>query len=309
MVSGVFGGNMKRVVSVVVIALSVLFVSAFSAHAQYSRIALVDLQKVLLESEKGKEARKSLLDELDRVKKDLDARERELQRLKRAVEQQGTTTPDARSEKDKQYRRKLQEFQNLSEDYQEELKTKDREATEKIVKEVREVIKSRGAKDKYTLIVAKTQPDEPSILFMDPAIAVVDISEEVIREYNNFTKTQTASAGTGAMRSTPSPVPTDTARTDQTKGLKAKPTISKSKAEATKPQKAPQKKKTPEDVAGAGKYSLNRQSKEGPGDVGPSKALGTSVPENPTNVDAYRPLLLKRKDLTDKADLDPKKHE
>ncbi len=249
MVLGIFGRNMKQVVSVVMIALSVLFVSAFSVNAQYSRIALVDLQKVILESEKGKEAKRTLTDVLDRLKKDLAARQGELQRMKNAAEQQGSMTLDAKSEKDKQYRRKLQEYQNLSEDYQAELKTKDQEFTGKILKEVKEVIKSTGAKDKYTLIVAKSRPDDSIILFMDPAIAIIDISEEVIRQYNNFTKTQTTSAETAAMQSVPSLVPTDTARTDQTRGLKAKPTISKSKVQATKPHKAPQKKKTPEDVA------------------------------------------------------------
>ena len=174
-----------------------------------------------------------------------------------------------------------------------ELKAKDQELTEKILKEVKEVIKSAGAKDKYTLIVAKSGPDDPHILFMDPAIATVDISEEVIREYNNFTKTQTTTAKTGAMQSVPSRVPADTALTDRTRALKAKPTISKSKAQATKPQKAPQTKKTPEDVTLGGRNSLNKQSKEGPMDVGSSKVPGTSGLEDPTNVGSYRPLLSK----------------
>jgi len=285
---------MKKVVSVVIIALSVLFVSAFSVNAQYSRIALVDLRKVVVESEKGKEARQTLRDELGRLKKDLDAREAELLRMKHAAEQEGPRTLDEKSEEGKQYRRKLKDYQNLSEDYQAELKAKDEAFTEKILKEVKEVIKSRGAEDKYTLIVAKSRPEDSVVLFMDPAIPVIDISEEVIREYNNFTKTQTTSAETAAMQSVPSPVPTDTARTDQTRGLKAKPTISKPKVQATKPHKAPQKKKTPEDIASEGRNSLKKQSKEGPRDVGSPKALGTLVPENPTDVGSYRPFLLKR---------------
>jgi outer membrane protein len=288
------GGNMKKVVSVVIIALSVLFVSAFSVNAQYSRIALVDLRKVVVESEKGQEARQTLRDELGRLKKDLDAREAELLRMKHAAEQEGPRALDEKSEEGKQYRRKLKDYQNLSEDYQAELKAKDEAFTEKILKEVKEVIKSRGAEDKYTLIVAKSRPEDSVVLFMDPAIPVIDISEEVIREYNNFTKTQTTSAETAAMQPVPSPVPTDTARTDQTRGLKAKPTISKPKVQATKPHKAPQKKKTPGDVASEGRNSLNKQSKEGPRDVGSPKAPGTLVPENPTDVGSYRPFLLKR---------------
>ena len=128
---------------------------------------------------------------------------------------------------------------------------------------------------------------------MDPAIATVDISEEVIREYNNFTKTQTTSAETGAMQSVASRAPADTALTDRTKGPKVKPAIPKPKVQATKPQKAPQTKKTPEDVALGGKNSLNKQSKEGPRDVGSPKAPGTSALEDATSLGSYRPLLSK----------------
>ena len=168
MVSGFFGGNMKKIAFVITIVLSVLFVSAFSVNAQHAKIALVDLEKVMLGSEKGKEARKTLLDALDRFKKDIEAKEGELRRMKHAAEQQGTMTSDERSEKDRQYRRKLQDFQNLSEDYQAELKAKDQKLTEKILKEVREVIKSTGAKDKYTLIVEKADPTIPTYFLWTP---------------------------------------------------------------------------------------------------------------------------------------------
>jgi outer membrane protein len=307
--SKILGDNMKQVVLVVMIALSVSFVSAFSADAQYTRIAVVDLQRVLLESEKGKEGRKTLTEILDRLKKDLLAREGELTSMKHAAEQQGPTAPDEKSERDKQYRRKLQEYQNLSEDYMTELKAKDRDLSERILKEVKEVIKSIGVKDKYTLIAVKSRPDDSVILFMDPAIPTIDVSEEVIRQYNGFAKAQTTSAGTGAMQSVPPPVPTDTARTDRTRGLKAKPTISKSKVQATKPQKAPKKKKSTGGRGSGGRNSLNKQSKEGPGDVGSSKVLGTPVPDNATNIGSYRPFLLRRKTPADKADLDPQKHD
>jgi Skp family chaperone for outer membrane proteins len=291
---------MKKAVSVVIIALSLLFVSAFSVNAQYSRIALVDLQKVFLESEKGKEARKALLYELDRIKKNLDAKQAELLKFKQAAEQQGPTALDESSEEGRQYRHKLKDYRNLSENYRKELEAKDRGLTEKMSKEIREIMKSRGAKDKYTLIVEKSRFDASTIFFMDPSIDIIDISEEVIREYNNFTGTQTTSAETGAIQLVPPPVPADTARADQTKEAKAKPTISQSKAQATKPHKALQKKKTPEgQVASQGINSLNKQSKEGPGDLGSSTVPRTSVREDPRDIDSYRPFLLSRKGLAD----------
>ena len=146
-------------------------------------IAFIDLQKVMLESEPGKQIRGTLTKEAERLKATLDSKQNELQRLKDAAEKQGATiTPEARAQKEKDYQAKLKDYQRLYNDYQAELQQKDMEFTQKVLKQVEEVVKSIGEKEKYTLILEKSQA---GILFAAPT---VDITNRVITLFNESAK-------------------------------------------------------------------------------------------------------------------------
>lgn len=127
---------MKRsLMALVALAMVVVFVP-FQVKGQTPapKIAYVDLQKVMLESEKGKEARKSLTDEVDKRKKEMAQKQDDLQKMKDALEKQtATITPEARSEKEKQYQTKLKDYQRIAADYQTELQQKDQELTQRIL--------------------------------------------------------------------------------------------------------------------------------------------------------------------------------
>ncbi|MCX8023423.1 MAG: OmpH family outer membrane protein [Syntrophorhabdaceae bacterium] len=151
--------------------------------AQSLNIAYVDLQRVMLESERGKEAKQTLTTEAEKLKKTLDSKQEELQKMKDAIDRQSATiTPDARAEKEKQYQSKLKDYQRLYSDYQAELQQKDTELTQKILKDLEEVIKSIGEKEKYTFIFERSQA---GILFASPS---VDITNKVITTYNESIK-------------------------------------------------------------------------------------------------------------------------
>jgi outer membrane protein len=161
------------------VGIFVLVILPLTAHSQ--SIVYVDLQRVMVESNKGKEAKQTLTQEADKLKKTLDGKQDELQKMKDAIEKQGTTiTPEARAEKEKQYQSKLKDYQRLANDYQTELQQKDMELTRNMLKELEGVIKSLGEKEKYTLIVEKSQ-----VLFAAPTI---DITPKVINLFNEASK-------------------------------------------------------------------------------------------------------------------------
>jgi outer membrane protein len=168
--------------TLVALAVAILFMP-IAARSQTLNIAYVDLQRVMLESERGKEAKKSLTEEADKLKKTLDGKQEELQKMKDAIEKQSATiTIDARAEREKQYQSKLKDYQRLYNDYQTELQQKDMEFTQKILKEVEGIIKVLGEKEKFTLILEKSQA---GILFATPAI---DVTGKVISLYNDTSK-------------------------------------------------------------------------------------------------------------------------
>jgi outer membrane protein len=159
----------------------VMLILPLTARSQTVNIAYIDLQRVMVESEKGKEAKQVLTQEAERLKKTLDVKQDELQKMKDAIEKQGITiTPEARAEKEKQYQTKLKDYQRLATDYQNELQQKDQEVTQKMLKELEEVIRGLGEKEKYTLILEKSQ-----VLFASPAI---DITPKVITLFNEAAK-------------------------------------------------------------------------------------------------------------------------
>jgi len=175
---------MKNII--LIIAIFTMLFLPFTLRSQTQNIVYVDLQRVMLESEKGKEAKKALTGEADRLKKNLDGKQEELQKMKDAIEKQSATiTPDARAEKEKQYQNKLKDYQRLYNDYQGELQQKDMEFTQKIIKDLEEIVKNMGEKEKYTLILEKNQA---GILY---GASTIDITTKVINLYNEASKKQT----------------------------------------------------------------------------------------------------------------------
>ena len=174
---------MKR--CAVVAALLMMILTPLFARAQSSsvKIAYIDLQRVMIESDKGKDARKSLSEQLEKRKKEVNEKQSDLQKMKDTLEKQvAMITPEARADKEKQYQIQLKDYQRMTSDYQAELQQKDQEFTQKILKDLEDLIKTFGENEKYTLILEKTQG---GILFASPSI---DMTDKVIAAYNEWSK-------------------------------------------------------------------------------------------------------------------------
>lgn len=160
-----------------------ILLTPFLSFGQSMNIVYIDLQKVMLESEQGKQIRKILTDDAERLKRNLDGKQAELQRLKDTIEKQGATiTPEARADREKQYQAKLKDYQRLYNDYQTELQQKDVEYTQKVLKEIEEIVRGMGEREKYSLILEKSQA---GILYGVPSI---DITNKVITLFNEVAK-------------------------------------------------------------------------------------------------------------------------
>ncbi len=147
--------------------------------AEPLKIAYVDMQKALNFCEAGKEAKKQMVAEVEKVQKILAGRQKELERLKEELERRGMVMSEAvRREKEREYQIKLRDFQRLQNDYQDELRRKDRELTEKILKDLEIIVKKIGEEGKYTMILERNQP---TIIYISDAL---DLTEEVIKRFD-----------------------------------------------------------------------------------------------------------------------------
>jgi outer membrane protein len=151
--------------------------------AEAIKIAYVDIQKALNLCEAGKAAKKQMMLEVERMRKNFAGKQKELEKLKDDLEKRGTVLSEAtREEKGRDYQAKLRDLQRMERDYQEELQRKDRELTESILKKLEVVVKKMGEEGKYTLILEKNQA---GIIYISD---VLDLTDELIKTFDQKEK-------------------------------------------------------------------------------------------------------------------------
>ena len=139
---------------------AIILMCTFIASAAQAelKIGVVDLQKAMELSEAGQKAKAIFQKKVDKVQQDLKAKQDELGKLKDELDRQSVLlSEEARIEKQSSYQLGLKDFKRLYEDAQEELRREDAKLSEKILKDLQDVIEEYGEKEKYDLIMEKTQ--------------------------------------------------------------------------------------------------------------------------------------------------------
>jgi outer membrane protein len=87
-----------------------------------------------------------------------------------------------RQQKERDYQAKMRELQRLQRDYDEDLRRKDRELSERILRNLEAIIKKMGEEGQYTLILERNQP---TVIYISN---VLDLTEEVIKRIDKKQK-------------------------------------------------------------------------------------------------------------------------
>jgi outer membrane protein len=166
---------MKRFILALSLVLA-LPLAAFAADA--AKIGSVDIQKVLLMSDAGKEAKEQLSQKAARYEADKNTKEAELKKLKGELESQGAMLNEtARGAKERDYQQRLKEYQRFLKDAQEDLQGKNDEFTGRIVDEIVKIAQSYGRSNGYTAIFVKNE----TMIYLDPS---ADVTDEVLKSFN-----------------------------------------------------------------------------------------------------------------------------
>ncbi|MGZ3525755.1 MAG: OmpH family outer membrane protein [Thermodesulfobacteriota bacterium] len=143
------------------------------------KVAYVDIQKAVNDSNAGKEAKKAITKDVEKFQHLVADKQKELQALKESLDKQVLMlTPDARANKEKEYQNKLREFQRWGEDTQNEVNQKRMEMERNISAALIKVIQKIGADEGYTVILEK---NESIVLYVAKSI---DITDRVIKAYD-----------------------------------------------------------------------------------------------------------------------------
>lgn len=164
---------------VFILIFSVSFPAAYAASQ--NTVAVVDLTKVINESEAGKKANAQLAELIQSKKAAPEKMAQDFDKLKKELtDKAASLTDEEKKAKQDQLNRLAQEYQKTLAQSNWEVQNKAQVLRTQIIKEISEVLK-QIAKDKgYKMIEnAATLP------YYDPAI---DISQEVIARYNAMQK-------------------------------------------------------------------------------------------------------------------------
>jgi outer membrane protein len=135
-----------------------------------SRVAYIDLQRVLARSAAGVAAREQLERDKAGMQKDIEVKRKELETLRDELEKKGPLmTADERKRRD---------AARLADDFQKELEKKESVLLQKVLQDVSGVIEKVGKERGYELIIERQRA---AVLYASPE---ADLTEEIIKAYD-----------------------------------------------------------------------------------------------------------------------------
>ncbi len=170
-----------RIGQILLIVVSVgvlLATTSREAAAEASRVAVVDVERVLHECRDGLRVRHSLQVLYASHQEDLDRRQRELLALRARLDG-GELSRAERPRLEQMYQSKLAELQAIYTRYQQELNQAEAQQTQRILRRIREVVEIIRREGSYAVVV-ELNPGQPPP--RGPG-AATDVTQRVITQY------------------------------------------------------------------------------------------------------------------------------
>ncbi|MBW1708678.1 MAG: OmpH family outer membrane protein [Deltaproteobacteria bacterium] len=147
--------------------------------AEVIKIGVVNIQKVINESQKGKVEKEKLIKKFEQMRKDLDLRRAEIEKAKLELERQSSIlAPDVRYDKEKTLKRKIRDFEDHYRDVNEQMKREEIKSTRPILEKLSQLITKYGQEKGYTLILEKNRS---GVIY---APGTIDLTNELMKIYD-----------------------------------------------------------------------------------------------------------------------------
>ncbi len=161
-----------------VLAFATLPLVSPSTAAAQSRIAVVDVQTAVMQTEDGIRAQATLKKLFDKSQRDLDAKQEELQRAREDIERQARVlSREALARRTEDWQRRMVELQTVYVDYNKQLQKKQGELTGPILKKMLGIISRLAKKSGYDVIIDRSATPY--------ARQDLDLTEQVVQMYNS----------------------------------------------------------------------------------------------------------------------------
>ncbi len=152
--------------------------SAQAARAEGPKVAVIDVNKVLNESEAGKAARKKMEDRYEELKKKIDAMNEEARKMKEDLDKQKILLGKEKlREKEDALNAKVAELRQLTQESEKEMQNRQGELTREVLKIVEKQVDKIVKDEKIDLLLERTS----GVIHFNPSL---DITAKVLELVN-----------------------------------------------------------------------------------------------------------------------------
>lgn len=143
------------------------------------KVGFVDVQRVLLQTKRGQEARVKMQTEVLQKQKEISAQEEEVRKMETDLRKQATILSEAaRREREETVQRRKRDLVRTVEDFNRDLAKREQELLSDFLKEISVIVQEFGAEKGFTLILERQQG---GILYANEGI---DITKEIIERFD-----------------------------------------------------------------------------------------------------------------------------
>lgn len=174
--------RMFKILLFCLIFVSFTCVGSFAAEKASVKIGIMNVQKVLIESEPGKEAKKRFEVKKSELEKGFIKEQEALKELQQEIEKKGSVwSKEKKEEKVLEFNKMRRDLQTKTEDARMEMKHLQDKELEPIIKALEKVVDTYGEKNGFTAIL----DSKNGVIYFDKS---TDISDALIAELNKAMK-------------------------------------------------------------------------------------------------------------------------
>ena len=164
----------KTIFTAAVVLVAVLFAGV--SFAEQIKIAVIDINKVLNQSEAGKAAKKKMEARYDELKKEIDAKQEEAKKLKDDIDRQKVMLgKDKLKEKEDALAAKVADLRRLTQESEKEMQERQGELTRDVLKQIEAHVETVVKADNYDLVFERSAGVVYVVESMDITNKVLDL--------------------------------------------------------------------------------------------------------------------------------------
>ena len=175
---------MKRLVFAFAVVCALAMATAGVAQDKVPKVAIINIQMAIAQSNDGQEAAKMLRDKFAPKRAELEKQQKDITDLQNQLRtQEKTLSEDARSRLMRTLDEKTRAFNRLNEDATNDFQQAEQDVINEIGRKMLGIVSDYSQKNAYSVVLDVSSPQTP-VLYAD---ASIDITQNVIELYNQAT--------------------------------------------------------------------------------------------------------------------------